>query len=209
MPVPIVPSPLPKPGEHIWPAAQVIRRVFDHGYGSAQYNATAVSRRFRPVTDAGEIVPTVYGSNEDDGAICETVFHDVDFTAAARSILKSSLITQLLAPIVPTKDLRLATLTDPHIKRLKTTHNALIETGASEYPATVPWGQAIYDHPAAFDGMVWHSRQHHATLTVMLWETRAGKLASATSLPAEPLFFGPGYNKVVDLADAMDVTIIA
>lgn len=208
MAVPAVPSPFPEPGTHIWEASDTIFRVFDHGYGSAQYNATGVSRRFRPVLDAGTIVPTVYGSSAEDGAICETVFHDVDFTAPSGSILHADLLTQLLAPIVPTRDLRLAALTDPHIERLEVAHGDIIETRADEYPATAQWGQAIYEHPAEFDGIVWDSRQHHATLTVMLWEPRAGVLRSASTAPAEPLFVGRGYYRVLELANAMDVAVI-
>ena len=208
MAVPPVPSPFPEPGTHIWDVSDTIFRVFDHGYGSAQYNPTGVSRRFRPVLDAGAIVPTVYGSNAKDGAICEPVFHDVDFTAPSASILHADLVTQLLAPIVATRDLRLAALTDPHVKRLKVTHEEIIETHAVEYPATAQWGQAIYEHPAEFDGIIWHSRQHHATLTVMLWEPRAGTLQSASTAPAQPLFVGAGYDRVLELSSAMDVAVI-
>jgi hypothetical protein len=109
---------------------------------------------------------------------------------------------------VPTKDLRLAALTDPEIKRLRVTRRELIDTDAAEYPATASWGQAIYDHPARFDGIVWNSRQHVATLSVMLWSTRAGAIEAEPSAAPEPLYFGPGYDRVVALANAMDVTVI-
>jgi hypothetical protein len=199
---------LPEPAVHAWHADTTIYRVFDHGYGSAQYNAGSVQRRFRPVYDGGGIVPTIYGSNAHDGALCETVFHDLDLTAPAPSILRATLLTQIIAPIVPTKDLRLAALTDPEIKRLRVPRRDLIDTDAAEYPATAAWGQALYDHPARFDGIVWNSRQHVATLSVMLWSSRAGTVEAGTSAAPEPLFFGPGYDRVVALANAMDVTVI-
>jgi hypothetical protein len=206
--VPPVPSPLPDPAEHLWPAGTTIFRVFDHGFGSAQYNGTDVKRRFRPVYDGGTIVPTIYGSNAPDGAICETVFHDLDLKTRHPAILRATLLTQLLAPVVSARDLRLAALTDPEIRRLRVTHADLIETDASEYPATAEWGQAIYDHPARFDGIVWHSRQHHSTLSITLWESRAGTLKAGTAAVPEMLYAGRGYARVLALANAMDVTVI-
>jgi hypothetical protein len=208
VPLPSVPSPLPKPAVRTWRAGTTIWRVFDHGYGSAQYNASGVQRRFRPVYEGGEIVPTIYGSDAHDGALCETVFHDLDLTSPAPSILRATLLTQLIAPVVSTMDLRLAALTDPEIKRLRVTHGELIDTDAAEYPATVAWGQALYDHPARFDGIVWNSRQHVATLSVVLWSSRAGTVEAGASAAPEPLFFGPGYERVERLANAMDVTVI-
>jgi hypothetical protein len=185
-----------------------IYRVFDHGYGSAQYNTGAVPRRFRPVYDGGEIVPTLYGSDVQDGALCETVFHDLDLHDPAPSILRATLLTLVIAPVTSTKDLRLAALTDPEIKRLRVTHGQLIDADADEYAATAAWGQAIYDHPARFDGIIWNSRRHVATLSVMLWSTRAGAVQAAVSSAPESLFFGPGYDRVAALADAMDVVVV-
>jgi hypothetical protein len=208
VPVPPVPSRLPKPAVRIWRAQTPIYRVFDHGYGAAQYNAGGVPRRFRPVYDEGEIVPTLYGSDVHDGALCETVFHDLDLQDPAPSILRVALLTQILAPVTPAKDLRLAALTDPEIKRLRVTHGQLIDANADEYPVTAAWGQAIYDHPARFDGIVWNSRQHGATLSVMLWSSRAGAVEVGASAAPEPLFVGPGYDRVVALANAMDVVVV-
>lgn len=118
-------------------------------------------------------MPTLYGSDAYDGALCEPVFHNLDLKAPILSILRATLLTQLIAPVVPIKDLRLAALTDPEIKRLRVTHGELIDTDAAEYPATAAWGQAIYDHPARFDGIVWNSRHPVSTLSVMLWSSRA------------------------------------
>jgi hypothetical protein len=191
-----------------WRAGTPIYRVFDHGCGSAQYNAGGVPRRFRPVYDGGEIVPTLYGSDAHDGALCETVFHDLDLEDPAPSILRATLLTQIIAPVVAAKDLRLAALTDPQIKRLRVTHGQLIDADADEYPATAAWGQAIYDHPARFDGIVWNSRQHVAPLGLVLWSTRAGVVKAGTSAAPESLFFGSGYDRVVALANAMDVVVV-
>lgn len=210
MPVPPPPVPWTTPGTHSWPAAKTIRRVYDHSLGSTESNPTDVSRRFRPVFAEGSVVPTIYGSDEEDGAICETVFHDVSLSDPAPSILRAALLPLVLSPISPQRELKLAALTDPHIKALKVTHADLIETDAAQYSETVPWAQAIYDDSAGFDGIVWHSRQHHGTLTTLLWANRVdrfGDLAADPTTPPLPLYHGYGFAKVAAVASAMNVTI--
>jgi hypothetical protein len=77
MRVPDVPVPLPDPRVHTWAAGDPIVRCHHILMGATAFNATSVSRRFRPVTRGGDIVSTLDGAELSQGALSKTVFHDV------------------------------------------------------------------------------------------------------------------------------------
>lgn len=59
--------------------------------------------------------------------------------------------------------------------------------------------------------MIWHSRQHHETLSLTLWADRVDRFADLAPSPAQPplpLHHGPGYVIVSEVAGATGVTII-
>jgi hypothetical protein len=77
-----------------------------------------------------------------------------------------------------------------------------------------PWGalrarwRSLIRKRIRFDRIVWNSRQHVATLSLVLWSTRPGAVRAEASTASESLFFGPGYDRVVALANAMDVVVV-
>lgn len=210
--VPDVPVPLPTPRLHLWPAEQPIARCHNIEMGATEFNTTPASRRFRPSQNArATIVPTIYGADLIEGALSETVFHDVPIRGPGRRILRKALVPMVMSTIIPIRDLRLAELHGAGLGRLGTTHGELIETGASEYPRTALWGQALYDHSNSFDGLIWRSRQFNDSLALMLWGDRATRFTDLKPHPGSapvPLFAGDGFEKVRELAEAVAITIV-
>jgi hypothetical protein len=117
----------------------------------------------------------------------------------------------VFATIVSNRDLRLVELHGAGLRRLQTTHAELIESSARQYPRTARWGQALHDHPEEFDGLVWRSRQHNDSLALVLWGDRVSRFDDLQFDPDEhpiPLFAGPGFDIVQELANDFGITVI-
>ncbi|MGB2920110.1 MAG: RES family NAD+ phosphorylase [Mycobacterium sp.] len=180
--------------------------------GATEFNTTWASRRFRPIQNSRRaIVPTIYGADLVEGALSETIFHDVPIRGPGRRILRKALVPMVMSTIIPVRDLRLAELHGAGLRRLGITHGELIETGASEYPRTAFWGQALYEHTDRFDGLIWRSRQFNDSLALMLWGDRVTRFTDINPHPGSapvPLFAGDGFEKVRELAEAVAITIV-
>jgi hypothetical protein len=179
--------------------------------GATEFNTTEVSRRFRPVIGAAGTVATIYGADLDQGALSETVFHDVPARGNAKRIQRRALIHMVLSTITPTRELRLVRLHGAGPNRLKATHANLIETSARQDPRTALWGQALYEYDPSFDGLVWRSRQFNDSLALMLWGDRVHRFTDLEFDPDKgplPLYIGEGLDKVQRLADDCDITVI-
>ena len=210
--VPDVPDPLPEPLEHLWVEGKPIIRCHHIEMGATEFNTTAVSRRFRPVACAAGTAATIYGADLDQGALSETVFHDVPVRGTARRVQRRALIHMVLSSITPTRDLRLIQLHGAGLSRLQVTHGELIETSSRQYPRTAMWAQALYDCNPVFDGLIWRSRQFNDSYALMLWAERVDRfthLKFDRNKPPLPLYLGEGLEKVQQLADDCGITVIS
>jgi hypothetical protein len=210
MRVPDVPDPLPDPRVHTWPAGHPIIRCHHISMGATEFNTSNVSRRFRPVTSGAGIVPTLYGADLPQGALSETVFHDVPVRGDGRRIQRKVLVPMVRSTIIPNHPLRLVELHGAGLRRLRVSHGELIETGSRHYPRTAAWGQALYDR-ADYDGLVSRSRQFNDSLALMLWGDRVDRfddLDADPDNPPLPLYAGVGFDEVLQLADDCDITVI-
>src|SRR5690348_13989602 len=102
--------PTPPPGDpevrfYTWVALRPIFRVCPAGYPANAFNPTTSSGRFRPFFCGGTTpVPTLYGSNRVDGALGETVFHDVPAGHASWNIPRTSLYGLLRTNLIPRRE---------------------------------------------------------------------------------------------------------
>lgn len=209
--VPDVPDPLPEPLEHLWPAGKPFLRCHHIETGATEFNATAVSRRFRPVIDDGQPVATIYGADLEQGALSETVFHDVPVRGSARRVQRRTFIHQVLSAVRPTRQLRLIRLHGAGLTRLQVTHGELVESSAQHYPRTARWAQALYDCDPGFDGLIWRSRQFNDSYALVLWDGRVRRFDhlefDRTRAPL-PLYVGAGLSKVQQHADECGITVV-
>lgn len=210
MRVPNVPKPLPQPLEDIWPAGRPIIRAHNSALGATEFNSSNDSRRFRPITNQGAIVPTLYGADLVEGALSESVFHDVPVRGPARRIQRKALVPMIRSTVIPQRDLRLVRLHSAGLKKLGVTHAELIESSARQYPRTAAWGQALYDL-GDYDGLVWHSRQFNNSFAVMLWGDRVKRRKDIdvdSENPPLSLYLGVGFDEVQQLADDCGITVV-
>lgn len=194
-----------------WEAARALFHVHRVGFGALEFNATPSSARFRPLVNKRDnVVPTMYCAADSDAALSETVFHSVPRAASRRRIPYARLLERVISTIEPTRTLRLAQLHGFGLGRLGTTRRELIETGRRSYPATAPWGQAVYDHVDELDGIVWMSRQFDSSKALMLFGDRLafGDLVERTGEVVIPLSFGRGYEMVADAANRARIDIV-
>ncbi len=205
-----MPDPLPDPLERVWPAGDPIIRCHRVVMGATEFNASNVSRRFRPVIRSGVVVPTLYGADHVHGALSETVFHDVPIRGNGRRILRKALLPMMRSTVIPKRALRLVRLHGAGLRRLRVTHSELIESSSSQYIRTAAWGQALYDH-ADYDGLVWRSRQFNDSYALMLWGDRVDRFNDLDPDPTNaplPLYAGAGFDEVQQLADECEITVI-
>jgi hypothetical protein len=210
MRVPDVPDPLPDPRVHTWPAGDPIVRCHHISMGATEFNTSNVSRRFRPVTRGGDIVSTLYAADLPQGALSETVFHDVPVRGEGRRIQRRALVPMVRSTIIPNRPLQLVELHGAGLRRLRVTHGALIESSSRQYPRTAAWGQALYNH-ADFDGLIWRSRQFNDSFALMLWGDRVDRFADLEVDPdiaPLPLYAGAGFDEVQQLANDCGITVV-
>jgi hypothetical protein len=209
--VPNVPDPLPNPLEHTWVAGRPIVRCHPVAMGAKEFNTSAASRRFRPVRHSGVVVPTLYGADLIEGALSETVFHDVPVRGAARRIQHKALVLMVRSTVIPMRDLRLVGLHGAGLSPMGATHGELIESGSAQYLRTAAWGQALYDL-GGFDGLVWCSRQFNDSYALMLWGDRVDRFTHLEVDPDNPpllLYGGVGFDEVQRLADESGITVVS
>jgi hypothetical protein len=183
-------------------------RCHDARFGASEFNRTASEGRFRPVRVRGRIVPTVYGAQDDRGAIAESVFRPVPVGAAVKRVRRARLAPIMISTLACTRTLRLASLHGNGPRRLGASRAQLIDSEADQYPALTAWGQALHDCRAAPDGIIWRSRHYDDSYSFVLFGDRVRRHELRIVEPPLPLAAGRGLELVMELAEQADITIV-
>src|SRR5207302_8570865 len=100
-------------------------------FGATEFNERArTPGRFRPIRKGRRIVPTLYAADGHEGAISETVFHDVPVESAVKQVRMARFNVALLSTIAPKRDLHLVRLHGLGFQRLRISRRALIDSDA-------------------------------------------------------------------------------
>lgn len=183
-------------------------RCHDARFAAAEFNRTASEGRFRPVRARGRIVGTLYGAQDDAGAIAEHVFRPVPVRATVRRVRRARLAPVMIATLASRRTLRLASLHGHGLRRVGATKAELIDSEADQYAALAAWGQALHDCPATPDGIVWRSRHYDDSYALVLFADRVRRGELEVVEPALPLAIGRGLERVMELAEQADITIV-
>jgi len=185
-------SDLPAPNLEIWPAGKSIVRVHNVKFGATEFNPGFGEGRFHPLNDsAGTSVATLYGSNTLDGALSETVFHDVPVSGTWKSIRQSKLIPMLATTISPLRDLALIQLRGFGMKKLGVTRAQLIDSASTA------------------DGLIWMSRQHDTSEAIVLFGDRVERASFEVIDPPRSLYPpSPGWIELLRAAESAGITIV-
>jgi hypothetical protein len=192
-----------------WPADKPIIRAHDSTFGATEFNPGRGSGRFHPLVDCGSVIPTLYGSNSFDGALSETVFHDVPVRRLGKTIQQPTLLPMVSSTLLPQRPLRLVQLKGFGLAKLELTRGEIIESGLDQYPATRAWAAALYVAASDADGLIWMSRQHDASEAIMLFGTRVQRHELVVAAPPRSLHPPhDGWHDVVAAAEAAGITIV-
>ncbi len=215
------PSPVPPPPdfsrlvplEETWPAWQPFVRVFAHKYPPQEFNpgrgAPDPRGRFHFFAGpGGRVVPALYGSDQEDGAIAETVFHDVPVEGPGRVVFESRLNGLSLTALRPTRDLRLVQLHGFGLQRLEIRPKNLTDTESSEYPRTNAWAQALHAALPHVDGLLWMSRQFNSAKALVLFGDRVAAGVLEMVAPPLPLRLGRGRDLVDRAANDAGIGVV-
>ena len=195
-----------RPATTIWKTGRSLFRV--HGRTPANtFNPGYGCGRFHPIHDRrGEPIPTLYASDEIDGALSEVLFRSV--TASGGGIHRSGLESLFLSRLVSKTDLQLVNLTGLALRRLGVARAQLIEAPERCYRDTARWAEALHQADADAHGLMWVSRQCDTARAVVLFGDRIGASVLRPAEPAEPLHRGRGFERVCEAAGRANVAVI-
>ncbi|HEX6904947.1 MAG TPA: RES family NAD+ phosphorylase [Thermoanaerobaculia bacterium] len=207
-----VPDPPPssslQPLLFIWEKGRPLCRCHSDRFHPAQFNPGRGSGRFHPFKDArGVVVPTLYAAGDLEGALSETVFHNVAAKGPGKAVRRVDLRSLTLSTLVCDRDLRLAQLFGFGLRRLNITRMNLIEASKRQYSRTVAWARALHGCGDRIDGLVWVSRQNDGARSIILFGDRVPSSALRALGPSLSLKSGPGYEAVVRAADQAGILL--
>jgi hypothetical protein len=192
-----------------WKKDRLLIRCHNARFGPTSFNPGLGSGRFHPFEEAhGNRVPILYAAEHPDGALAETIFHDVPARGPAKRIRRSSLRPLVLSALSCARDLSLAQLFGFGLRRLGVTRPELIETSKKRYPRTTAWARALHRSDEKVDGLVWVSRQNDEARSVVLFGDRVPSSAFQSVGASLPLHDGPGYDLVRSAADRAGILIV-
>ena len=155
------PARLTDPNIVILPAGALLHRVHARNYGPDRFNpCQGAPTRFAPIHDAeGHCVPSLYAADTLEAALYETIFHDIPITARRKTVPRTLVQNRAHGRLQVRRDLQLASLRGPDLRRWRISRNSLITTSPSLYRDTARWAQAIHHQFPYVDGLFWTSHQ--------------------------------------------------
>jgi hypothetical protein len=171
-----------------WGAGEIMYRVHDAVYAVDSFNPSPLGNaRFSPIYDSdGEVIPTLYAATTPQGALMETIFHDVPYKPGFKRVSASRLEGKLTSTLVFSSDFQLIDLGKVGLRRLGIHPHELIDTTKAHYPETRKRAELLLaDYPQA-QGLIWPSRQDDRARAVVLFGTRigaSGLRAAGVSIP--------------------------
>lgn len=171
------PSPFPSINTQTITKGTVLHRTHGSGFRPAQFNpCVGQPTRFAPFNAAaGACVPTLYAATSREAAAFETIFHDIEPTAAFKTVRLDVVEARSVSRIAPKRDLLVTGLFAPDLKAWGLNRGELIDTPKSTYGQTVLWAEAIHRARSDIDGLLWTSRQCDPDQCVILFGDRVGE----------------------------------
>lgn len=193
----------------IWPRGRSFVRCHDLRFAPRELNPGFGRGRFHPFHDpAGRPVPTLYAADRMEGALSETIFHEIPVRGPLKSIPRWRLKNLGVSSLSPARGLTLAQLYGLGLPRLGIARAELIASDVAEYPRTVLWAQALHAHRPDLDGLIWVSRQNDACFSLILFGDRVGDKDLQIVRPPMVLASAAGFAHVQRAAEAAGIAIL-
>lgn len=163
-----------------------------HGYGG----------RFHFFGDP--TVPVLYAAESQVAAVCESILHEVAKKDGV--VFPKDYLDKVLAGIVPSRDLRLASFLGPGLRRLGIEARNLTATTSRHYDRTVRWAEAA--HATGFEGVAYMSHRENSSRAYVFF----GDKVSEDDLEIQPgvsriFASGADFDWLVDQCAVMNIDI--
>ena len=157
-----------------WGAGEIMCRVHDAVHAVDSFNLSPLGNaRFSPIRDSvGAVIPTLYAATSPQGALMETIFHDVPYKPGFKRVSVSRLAGRVSSTLVFRSNFQLIDLGKIGLRRLGVHPHELIDTTKAQYPETRKWAELLYAEYPAAQGLLWPSRQDDRARAVVLFGTR-------------------------------------
>jgi len=190
-----------------WDVRKPLVRIHRSTYRATEFNpGFGPGGRFSPIRHDAVTIPTLYGSSSFDGAISETLFHDLPLTGEKR-LAESALRAIVASTIAPRRPLRLVQLRGFGLQKLGFTRAELIDSNADRYPMTGELASRLYAESDC-DGLIWMARHHDMSENVVLfWGRVAPDELEVIGAPRSLHRGGTAWDALLDAADRAGVTI--
>lgn len=202
MTVPPPPDPFRADAESL-EAGALLYRLGSNRRAIDEFNP-GVGRATRFAFFGDPVVPVLYAADTEQGALAETLLHDVPTTGGR--LTYDAYADSVMGRLVVRRALRLASLRGLGLRRLGVSARELTDTEASEYPRTVAWAAAA--HTAGFDGLAWTSRLCNDTRAVVLFGDRCGDAISQDPTYGRLFESGPGLDWLIDTCAPLHVDVL-
>ena len=160
----------------VWPRGRSFVRCHNLRFGPKDFNPSFGRGRFHPFQDAsGNFVLTLYSADRIEGALSETVFHDIPVRGPLKVVRRERLKSSGLSVLAPRRDLSLLQLHGFGLHRLGISREELIASPPRHYAWTALWAQALHTCRPEADGLIWVSRQHDRSLCLILFGDRVSR----------------------------------
>lgn len=195
----------------IWLQDTIIHRVHQDKYAGDQFNpGVNGNARFSPIKDgSGEPVPILYGGSTFECAAMETVFHDVPFAPALKTLDKTKLAGQVHTQVKPGADLVLADFRSKALRKLGVARSQIIDTEKDQYPITRQWAEAIHKQCPDVQGICWTSRQDDSAQALIVFGDRLKKgVLQQVGASRHLVSDSNAYGQVLALAEQIGVDVV-
>lgn len=168
------------------PAKTLLHRIHDKKFLAEEFNpGLEGNSRFAPIKTArGSPIPTSYAATSFDCAAFESIFHDIDPSAAFKSVAWAKIARLCYSTLELGRDLRLAKFFSADLMKWGMARTQLIDTPTSTYPKTRLWSAAMHEAEKCIDGLVWTSRKFDEEKAMLLFGSRLkrGDLVARSSV---------------------------
>ncbi|MGV3652606.1 MAG: RES family NAD+ phosphorylase [Noviherbaspirillum sp.] len=186
-----------------------------HVYSTATYPETRADSfnlgwgrsRFSPLTDArGEPVPTYYVASTIEGALMESMLHDVSLDPPG-TFEKAQLLHYHLVHLRFPYTLRLVNLHTPYLPKLGITRTQLVDSSPRHYGETREWARAAYLQCPDAQAIAYGSRRDDSSRCLMLFGNRltTGKFMIMSD---DCLAYGPQRQLALNLMRRLGIAAL-
>ncbi|MCC2639517.1 MAG: hypothetical protein K0Q68_3236 [Moraxellaceae bacterium] len=175
--------------------------AFNPGYGHA---------RFSPFLGPdAKPVPTLYAAATQQGAMMETIFHDVSLNPAEKTYHQDKLLGQVMSVLRTSVPLKVVDLSTVSLVKMRLLRAQLIDTESIHYPLTQRWAQALHAQNPDAAGLSWISRQDDDCRAYIFFGDRVPTGTFVVQMASSPLLSGAiPIMPVLELAERLGVDIV-